>query len=650
MGRTVRGALQAGLQIAALIPGPQQPFVAAAAVAVSLANSTLFAPKAPRAAPTEYAIKTERPPRVSGYGRYKTFGAYAFYGTASDGTAVDVWAFHDGRIDGIEGWYLGDDKVTRLPSGFVAVGPDGRYGPNPDNIQIGATLGATPGTPLAPVIAKLPGIWTDQHRGDDTVTGYMLSKAVKAKNFSSTYSTGGPNQTPLGVVIRAQPVFDWRDPSQSPDAPSTWKWSENAVLHLAHYQLVRNGKAWDRHFAPTLAYWTAAANDADVQVPLKAGGTEPRYRSCVSHRHAGDGSEHKAVIAALIACFDGWMAPREDGALIVYSGRYYPPIVTLAGDKIVSYTIENGVEDEDAVNEIPVTYVSGAHDYNTVDAAAWVDEDDISARGAVRSDPLDNQVPSHGQARRLAKRKMVQARAPKRGTVTTTSEGGIVVGQRFIWLDLTEGAGTPLAFAPYVGPVEIVQLTRNLQTGAVAFQWRAADPNIDAWNAATEEGEPAPVGNRVAPAPLVAPTIVSITPTYGQNTAYNVPGVKLTIIAEGPARDDVTWYVRTRPAGGAAWLEQAYADLDPGASVTIETDFLPVGELDVEVSYGTGDGRLSPWAALGDTPVDTGNVLSDAVQFLTVNANADGDLITADWADSAFATSYLVEIIVEPAP
>lgn len=649
MGKTVRGIIRIGLTIASVIPGPQQPFAIAANAALTLAEATIFAPKAPKPAQTETALKTERPPRVSGYGRYKTFGAYLLYTTAKDGSAVDAWAFHEGRIDGIEGHYLGDDKATVNAAGYVQAGEDDRYGKNGDNIRIKANLGASPGVPWADLIAKLPGVWTNQHRGDGVVTGYMISKAVKEKNFASIYATGGPNQTPLGLVVRAQPVFDWRDPTQSLADPLTWKWSENAILHLTHYQLVRNGKSWARHFLPALAWWTDAANVCDEPVALKGGGTEPRYRSCVSHKHAGDGAEHKAVIAAILACCDGWMAPRADGALVVYAGRYTAPTVVIGPDQIVSYTWEDGIEDEDAVNEIPVTYVSDKHDYNTVDTDPWTDEDDILARGAVRSEPLDNQVPSHAQARRLAKRKMAQDMAPKRGTCVTTSAGAIVVGQRFIDLDLSEGAGTEHAFTPYAGPVEITQLKQNLESGAVSFAWRAVDANIDAWNPETEEGEPAPVGNRVALEPLAPPTVVSITPTYGQNTAYNTPGVKLTIVATGPERVDATWYVRTRPAGGASWLEQEYSDIDPGASVTLETDFLPLGQLDVEVSYSFGSGRLSPWAALGDTPVDTGNVLPDAVQYLSASTNEDGSLITADWADAAFATSYLVEVIVETA-
>jgi hypothetical protein len=434
----------------------------------------------------------------------------------------------------------------------------------------------------------------------------MISKSVKAGDYQEVYPTGGPNQTPPAIVLRAQPVFDWRDPDQSLTDPLTWKWSENAVLHLAHYQLVRNGKTWARHFAPTLAYWTAAADDADIAMPLKAGGTEPRYRSCVSHKHT---DEHKAVIGSLLACFDGWMAPRQDGALIVYSGRYVAPDPDdlIGPDEIVSYSWDAGIEDEAALNEIPVSYVSSAHDFNTVDADAWLDEADITSRGKVRSDPLVNQVPSHAQARRLAKRKMAQAMAPFRGTVTTTGEGSKIIGKRYIPLRIVEAEGTPHEFTPFEGPVEITQLTRNLQTGGVTFSWIAADPNIDAWNPATEEGEPAPVGDRVAREPLIAPTLLSATAVFsdvgsseGTETEDGtiITGARILITASGPDRTDLSWYGRWRVGSSGSWSEKEYPDADPGAGVSFLTDFVPYGaSLQAEVAYSVGDGRVSPWSA-----------------------------------------------------
>lgn len=651
-----------------------------------------------RPEPTRTAIKTEIPPRVSGYGRLKLYGAYILYETVN-GTAVDCWAFHDGQIDGIERYYLGDKQVTRKANGFVEKGDAGIYGT--DIIQIGANLGLATETAHAALIAAAPAIWSTDHRGDGVVTGYMISKPVKAKDYQEVYSDGGPDRTPLGLAIRAQLVFDWRDSAQDVGDPRTWKWSENAWLHIAHYKLVREfvgpmrppshpqywsdirsayEARWSKMAAPTLAYWTACANDADSPSPLRGGttvliganagastiqvtnatglsvgqqitiyaapkyivhetvtisqitgtliditgkfqnsygtgslvrtaaGTEPRYRSCVSHKHT---DPHKQVLSALLNSCDGWIAQRADGAYVPRPGRYYAPTVTVGPDVIVQYSVEEGIEDENALNILKVTYISDQHDFNQVDTDDWTDEDDIEARGAVRSDSLENQVPSHAQAGRLAKRKMAKVMAPKRGTFLLTSQAEAVLTERYVRFRPIEGVGTDNPFVAYDGPVEITSLSINLQNGQISGGWIAADENIDAWNPATEEGDPAPVGERVAVEPIDQPAIISASAVFspvGQNPGTEDPagepvdgttstGARVLIAASGPDRTDLTWYARWRVGTSGSWNEREYADADPGPGVSFTTEFVPLSaNINVEVSYTVGDGRASPWS------------------------------------------------------
>lgn len=561
-------------------------------------------PNVPKPETTARSIKTSIPPRVSAYGTSRLYFAYALYETAEDGTAVDVGAVHDGKMDGLVGFYLDDGAVT-ITGNLVDEGDDGRWR---NSIHIYHTDGSNPGTAFSAITALLPSIWTTDHRGDGVVMLALTAKAVKAKNFQEIY----PSSTvpAVSMVARWQQVFDWRDGTQSVDNPATWKWSENSILHLAHYMLVREGKDWAVHFAPTLAYWTAAANDCDVAMALKAGGTEARYRSCLAHKHT---DEHKVVRAGLLATCDGWVAPRADGALVVYSGRYYAPIVNIGPDAIVSYNWEDGVDDENVVNEIIVSYVSAAHDYNSVEADPWRDTTDISARGSVRSQPLENQVPSHAQARRLAKRVMARVMAQKKGTVTTNRYGRVARGQRYINLHIEE-AGAVF----YSGPAEITQMTRNLSTGGVTFSWVEADPNIDNWDAATEEGEPAATGDRVAAAPLAAPTIDSTSSTGGT----------LTLDVTGPSRDDLTWFVQSRTQGATLWgAVLQYPDSDPGPAVTLETDIVPAAAVvEVQVSYQIGDGRVSPWSATAtiNTPAQGSIPNSFIVQTGIITASDAG--------------------------
>ena len=576
---------------------------------------------------TESAIRVPRPPRVRAFGVSRLYGASICYETVN-GTTVDVWAFHDGAASAIVRVYLNDEQVT-VSNGVVQTLPDKSY--QSGHVKAGWSLGLPRETAFSAVQAVFPQ-WTAQHRGDGVVTGYLLKTPEKEKYFLETYPQG--DQVAMSLVGQWTPLFDPRDPMQNAYDPTTWKHSENAVLAFIWYLMVERGKDWNTVFVPQLPRILAAINDAGSAQPLAGGGTEMRYRTCLSYKAT---EAPASVVGSLLACFDGWYIFNEEGHLILYSGRVYTPTVSIGPDQITAFSHQSGVADEDYVNEIGITYVSSLHDYNSVEAESWRDEDDIAKRGAIRSADLGAVVPSHTQGRRLAKRRMARNNAPDRGRVTTNYSGRVVLGERYINLDLTEGGATF-----FNGVAEVVSLERDEMSGGFTFDWVAVDPNIDAWNPVTEDGEGAPVGNRYAPGPVPSPTINSVAIDRGENTAFETPGVKLTLVVSEPSGLGVTWYVRTRAVGGSAWLEQAYPDIDPGPSVTLQTGFLSVGNVEAEVSYRTADGRLSAW--VGQDPIDTASVLPEAVTGLSVSSDT---IIVGDWTAARYATRYLVEVIVE---
>jgi len=451
----------------------------------------------------------------------------------------------------------------------------------------------------------------------------MISRPVKAKNYNDVYPMGGPDAYPLSLVIEAQKVFDWRDPGQDPYDPDTWTYSDNAALCTAHYYMVRAYKDWDTHFAPTIDFWTAAADDCDVAMDLKGGGTEPRYRVALAHKHT---DAHKVTIGNLLAAWDGFVAPRSDGALVPWSGRYVEPDTDdmIGADEIVSYSWDYGIVDEDQFNEIAISYLSADHDYTTVDATSWIDLDAVSEAGELKTTTLENAVPSHAQARRLAKRLMSKVMAPNRGSVTTNARGRKIRGKRFIPLHIEE-AGAVF----FSGTAEIVRLRRNLSTGGVTFDWVKADPNIDAWDPETEEGEPAPVGTRVALAPLVTPEIsdsAAVLSSDGSNAL-------ILIDVDVPDRDDLTWYGRWKQATDSVWNEQEYTDIDASALVTLLIGLVPSNaSIDVAAAYQVGDGRVSEWSAT--VTVSTATASLAPVPNTAFTATGAAGSVSGSWANS----------------
>lgn len=536
--------------------------------ALTLVGAAL-AGKAPKPDTTLSSKRQPIPPRIRAYGRSRLHAYYALYETSADGSAVDVLAFMDGKADAIEQVYLNDDKVT-VVNGIVQQLADKQY--QMDKVRVGYTLGQTPNTAFSVVSSYIPS-WTAQHRGDGVVTGYLVKKSTREKFYLETYPQG--DNVEMSLVGRWQVCLDPRTGNTA--------WTENPVLHTLDYMTRIRGYDYDKRIAPALQYWIDAANVCDEAVALKVGGTEKRYRSCVSYSAT---AAEKEVLASLLETFDGWIQERGDGAFVIYAGKVTTPTVTIDAGDIISSSIQNFVEAESLIDQVKVTYISAAHDYNEVETTPWGGED-----GATRIGTVDAQTPSYSQNRRLAKRLMARTNAANRGTITTGLSGRRVRGHRYIYLNHVEGE---ITF--YSGIAEITSIKRDFQQGGVTFEWIAADQNIDAWNPATEEGEPAAKEDRVAPQPLTPPAINSVDIIYAAATDEGT-GTRLQANVAGPVRDDLTWYLRWKRTENAVWNEDDYPDLDASAAVQLLTGFVPANaSIDLEAEYRQGDGRLSGWS------------------------------------------------------
>jgi hypothetical protein len=627
MGKFVGALLPiAGAVLGGIVGGPIGASIGAAiGSAVSIA---FFAPAVPPPETVESEIKTSIPPRVHVTGTRRMYGASILFETLNDGHAVDIWAFGEGPADGRVAIYLNDDRVTIIGENRVNGMSDGRY--KDSHVRADHNLGLNPETAFARFLFLKPGVWTANHRGDGVVCGWLTKQAVEEKKFLEVYPQG--DNISMSLVLRWALVFDPRDPAQDAYDESTWAWSDNACLCFLWYQLKHRGVDYDTKIVPHLAKWIAAINDCDDDQALAAGGTEKRYRADVAFKSTDDPA---AVTAEFLKCFDGWYCPDETGALIVYSGRYYEPTVTIGPDQIVSYRHQAFVPDEDRLNDVAIAYFSDLHDYTQVDAEAWRDEADISERGKEVSTQLVVQCRSHTQARRLAKRKMARVNATDRGTITTNFSGRAMLGQRFIWVTIIEAGATF-----YDGPAEVIgepQIDPN--TGGVTFDWIAVDPNVDAWNPETEDGLPAPTSVRtLRPAPEV-PVITAAAATFTTAVDNAGTGARILITAEAPEQAGITWFARWRLAGASIWNEQRYDDIVPGASVELLTGFVPVApEVEVQVEYRSSDGRLSGWSATYDVDTRTDVVAPDEATAITLVSWVDSISLTTD--PIARATTY----------
>jgi hypothetical protein len=578
---------------------------------ISTLASLAFAPGVPKPPAIQNPIKQSVPPRRSGYGRAKLSGFYMCFEAANQ-TSYDALAVHDGEVDGWETYYLNDDVVT-LTGGGGVISPDGKkytYGTPGDRVLFQTTTGQATETANTALVAGLPGVWTSDHRGDGVASIYLICKQSKPSLQQQVFPNGLPQPAVAGRLLK---VFDPRDPDQDPAVPATWRWNENGVTQLADY-LVSDahgmGLGYARRIAPALDIWKAEADVCVEAVALAAGGTEARYRSGGVFDHTTAPAD---VINQMLLSFDGWLSQRGDGSIIVRAGHYTEPTVTLTDDHIVGYSLQHFQIDESAVNELTVSFTNPATGFNTDDAGVWQNADDITARGRIRSQPLDLLwVPSASQARRLAKRQMARYVAELRGTLRTNLFGMNALGERYLRVQVSENDSLNDVV------IEVLKVEIDLASLTLSIDFVAANPDIDAWST-TEEVDGGEINPRPAGGALDPPVIDDIVVVY-RTTGPGVAGARLSLAIDDPGREDLEWRVRWRVAGDSAWTEASYTDVDPGVSVEIDTGFVPVdSDLEVQAMYSTAGG-ISPWSDTFDVSTPTDATAPDAAAGIMLNS------------------------------
>jgi hypothetical protein len=603
---------------------------------IAFATNALFGPKPPPQAAVANPYKQSMPARQSGFGRTRISGPYMLF-EAVKGHAFLVIALHDGEIDAFEALYLNDDLcvIDGVTGGVYSPDNPDRYGGGPPGHKIHAEtrVGLIP----SPVnsFAFHPDIntyWPSTARLDGVAQLTLHVEQSKQKDQQHDF----PNGLPQGSVVgRLQKVFDPRLGESQADE-TTYAWSSNPFLALLKYLTNAPGGMgldYARRIAPTLAYWTAAANDCDLSMALLAGGTEPRYACGGIYSHATAPAD---VISQLLQSCDGWLSQRGDGALVPFSGRYVEPTVVFRDEHVTAVTVQHYQPDEQSTNELIPSYSDPNSKYNKVDAGAWRDEADIAARGVDRSENLDLPwVQSPSQARRLAKRKMSRLTAELRGTVTTNLYGMVGLGERYIRLRLSE----------IDAPVEVSNVEIDLAGMKVTYTWVQADPDIDAWNRFAEEQPPNPGPGPMAGSSLLGPVISAAIAIFDQSSSSDM-GARLKLTVDAPIDSNVEWRVRWKPSTSSDWTEATYSDVPDGSSVDIVTGFVPAtGDVDVQTAYVTAGGT-SPWSATSTvTPATPTTTFTDAVggalvggSGVTITDNLDGTFTVASSAGGTTAS------------
>lgn len=576
-----------------------------AAIASAIATTAIIAgvqylltPKPPKPEDGRAPLTQPIPFRFWGVGQARLAGALMLWESAGQ-NMFSVQAIVGHRINAFTDFFLNDDKVTLGPEHQVYGMAGGRYNPEPDlyYVYIYSRLGLTPETWYEHNIGDhltSQGIWTVDHRGDGQASAAMLCISPSAEDFQKVFPYGKPA---LSVVAELALCWDFRDPLQDPENPSTWLFTRNPIVQLAWHECFNpfgTKRDYRKALLPVLDMWQEEADVCDEDVPRAVGGTEKRYE-CGGF----ETTEHdpKGGTNAILAAMDGWMCERGDGALLVVAGKFREKYVaTLTDADIVGHTIQHDVLPEEEVNRFVPKFTYPATDYTTTDTDFF---DDTAAQlSAGRVLPQDGSyiwVQQWRQARRLGKREFKRMREKKRGTLDVR-----FTGINAIYAPWTRLA-TPRRMPSMNGKViSNRRSTLSVSRGGFQMTWikmPGAGPEIDDWDPATDEGSAPPIPSKPISEGIPKAIIDTATPVAGSGSVY----VRVALI--DPIRLDLTPVVHYRisDVGGGvpgAWIEQKFPGADPVSGlIVVNTNPVPTNtSIDVEAAYIGGNNSYGDWS------------------------------------------------------
>ncbi len=599
------------------------------AAGLAFGAQLLFGATAPASSPSERQsiVKAPAMARLRSYGTVRIGGGQIF-AAAAGLFYYRVVAHSDGRIGGVDEHLINDVIVTVDANGLVTA--PSQYA---SHVRIYWRQGEVNPARYTVLQDAFPE-WDADHRGHGIHHSLTLFRQGDSETFSERFPALA--NTTYKQTFRAAVVWDPRRPAQDRDDEATWAWSPNAALCILDYLRHSTGFAmpWSA-IEPEIDAWIAAADACDEDVPLKAGGTEKRYR--VSGTYSED--ERPAdVLARLLSACNGrlWMGP--NGGLTISVGVWQEPTVTLDDQAIVSYRLDSAGDATEATNIVTAVYTDPAQGYVETEAAPWIDEAAVTAKGEERSDAKLYFAPSHGQTRRLMKQAAGRMfanwdGAPVwRGTVTTNLLGLQALSERFVRLRIAE---LDLAITVEIDDLQFVVEEGGIITG-VAMQVTQVAASMWAWNAATEEGDPPDVAPVIANQPVPLPGNFGVL-VVEDGAAIAALGVWDAIESDGGAilNNATKLQMEFRRLGTTAWRR---VEPVPASTGSVQTPALPAGQ-DYEFrARFAGVTRASDYC-----PVITREIAVDAVAPGTPTGRSvtedDGD-VTVAWTQPASANAY----------
>ncbi|PZO78428.1 MAG: hypothetical protein DI629_12055 [Mesorhizobium amorphae] len=553
-------------------------YAATAGIAVLGQSMLATKPEQPKPEDVQTNFRQPIPVRTAFYGQVKAGGAYLFRET-HDGRLHQVIALASCQVGSIEEFWIDDEVVERATDGRIMADP------YEGDVRILFRLGLPVETAYGELAAVFPGKWTSAHRADGVATLFTTMNSPSQENMSEQF----PNLqgTLFRAVMRRAGIFDPTSSAQSIFTPATWTYSDNLARVVMDYLWNKDGMRLPVSMLITpqaLEGWRQAVNDCNDPIPLKGGGTEPRYRiwnTFSFNERPGD------VLRRFMAAGNARLVPTADGGIHLEVGKWRPPTVTIDETMITGFAgLTRGKSIMETANTIRAQFLSPVHDYQSADADPWIDQADVAERGEISRSVEFTASPSHGQTRRLMKIEAHRANPAMTATLFCNLAGLAAYGERFIRVAMPSFG---IDHDCEVLDFQFIFGEHSTLIGA-SIQVQALGEGAFAWNAAAEEG-----------------TAPQVDATFDEQTIPAVANFSAAIvrISNGAALLPVARLVWTAPERGTLITELRYKRTTESAwqtipvlpnATTADSPILDDGsDYEFQARYRTTTGRPGAW-------------------------------------------------------
>lgn len=452
--------------------------------------STLLAEQPPKPKMQEGNLTTKQPipSRTRGYGRVRSGGEALYDDSTSDGDLNRLLHHVSHLIAEFEERWLADDRVQIDEDGNVLDDPwwqEDDLGGGGDSTVVLVEYKGEAGQ-VVDTIPNPP--WTPDHRCAGLCCTRVKFSDLGAEDQARVFPAG---PQAYSTVFKAALIYDPRDVAQDFEDEGTFLWSDNGALvvldFLTRVQIAADGMRvpWGFGIKPQwidFDSFAAAADDSDDDVPLKDGGVEKRWRSWGKYELTED---RKAVLGDLLDACCGRLLQGPDGRIGLSVGKPDPvAAVTITDDMIKEYDLSAGKSAITRVNEVRVTYVSEAWNFNETEAGIQSDLEAIDRNGLESIKQQLRFVPAESQAQRVAKFLLRKGSPSWQGRIRGKLALLNAWGERWVRLTLAE------LEIDQIFEVTSIRLIRDADVLEAEMEVTSYDGWFD-WNAAADEKDPA---------------------------------------------------------------------------------------------------------------------------------------------------------------